>query len=100
VMYHMLCCVLCRAVLCSVLCAAAACAVMCRAALCHAVLCCADRHSLSHTLTHTRRAHTHTPQIPVVIFQLNRKQAVLIDEHYNGRAVDDVVLVVSNAAHE
>ncbi|KAG1665506.1 hypothetical protein FOA52_009768 [Chlamydomonas sp. UWO 241] len=38
--------------------------------------------------------------IPVVILQLNRKQAILIDEHYNGRAVDDVVLVVMNAARE
>lgn len=40
------------------------------------------------------------PKVPVLIFQLERNTAVLIDEHYNAKALEDMILVVQNAARE
>ena len=39
-------------------------------------------------------------KVPVLIFQLERNTAVLIDEHYNAKALEDMILVVQNAARE
>ncbi|KAG2435642.1 hypothetical protein HXX76_006844 [Chlamydomonas incerta] len=36
--------------------------------------------------------------VPVYVLQLARDVAVLLDEHYNARALDDMVLVVANSA--
>lgn len=42
--------------------------------------------------------HEHL-EVPIFIFQLNRQHAILIDEHYNARAMEDLIMVVHNAAH-
>ncbi len=34
----------------------------------------------------------------VFVLQLERDTAVLLDEHYNARALEDMVLVVANSA--
>eukprot|EP00878_Enallax_costatus_P020352 GHUV01021506.1.p1 GENE.GHUV01021506.1~~GHUV01021506.1.p1 ORF type:complete len:850 (+),score=172.67 GHUV01021506.1:211-2760(+) len=39
-------------------------------------------------------------EVPVFVFELDRDVAVLIDEHYNARALEDMVLVVQNAANQ
>jgi len=39
-------------------------------------------------------------QVPVFVFLLDRDVPILIDEHYNARALEDMVLVVANAAHQ
>jgi hypothetical protein len=39
-------------------------------------------------------------QVPIFIFHLNRDVAVLIDEHYNAKATENMILVVQNAARE
>jgi hypothetical protein len=36
----------------------------------------------------------------VFIFELDRDVPVLIDEHYNARALEDLILVVENAANQ
>jgi hypothetical protein len=36
----------------------------------------------------------------VFIFELDRDAPVLIDEHYNARALEDLVIVVENAANQ
>lgn len=38
--------------------------------------------------------------VPVFVFELDRDVPVLIDEHYNARAMEDMVLVVANAANQ
>lgn len=38
--------------------------------------------------------------VPVFIFELDRDVPVLIDEHYNARALEDLILVVENAANQ
>jgi len=38
--------------------------------------------------------------VPVFVFMLDRPHPVLLDAHYNARALEDMVLAVSNAAHE
>jgi hypothetical protein len=38
--------------------------------------------------------------VPVFIFELDRDAAVLLDTHYNARALKDMVIVVQNAARE
>lgn len=38
--------------------------------------------------------------VPVLIFQLERSTAVLVDEHYSAKALEDMLLVVQNAARE
>ncbi|GIL57470.1 hypothetical protein Vafri_12700 [Volvox africanus] len=40
----------------------------------------------------------HTREVPVYVLQLERDVAVLLDEHYNARALEDMVLVISNSA--
>jgi hypothetical protein len=40
------------------------------------------------------------PQIPVFIFEVERDTALLIDSHYNAKALPDMILVVENAAQE
>lgn len=39
-------------------------------------------------------------EVPIFIFELDRDIPVLIDEHYNARALEDMVLVVQNAANQ
>lgn len=39
-------------------------------------------------------------QVPVFIFELDRDEPVLIDQHYNARALEDLVMVVQNAANQ
>ncbi|EFJ49585.1 hypothetical protein VOLCADRAFT_89945 [Volvox carteri f. nagariensis] len=39
-----------------------------------------------------------TRDVPVYVLQLERDAAVLLDEHYNARALEDMILVVSNSA--
>lgn len=39
-------------------------------------------------------------EVPVFVFELDRDVPVLIDEHYNARALEDLVLVVQNAADQ
>lgn len=41
-----------------------------------------------------------TLQVPVFIFELDRDEPVLIDQHYNARALEDLVIVVQNAANQ
>lgn len=41
-----------------------------------------------------------TLQVPVFIFELDRDEPVLIDQHYNARALEDLVMVVQNAANQ
>lgn len=41
-----------------------------------------------------------TTQVPVFIFELDRDEPVLIDQHYNARALEDLVMVVQNAANQ
>ena len=41
-----------------------------------------------------------TSQVPVFIFELDRDEPVLIDQHYNARALEDLVIVVQNAANQ
>mmetsp|Transcript_38308 Transcript_38308/g.85303 ORF Transcript_38308/g.85303 Transcript_38308/m.85303 type:complete len:1048 (+) Transcript_38308:131-3274(+) len=43
--------------------------------------------------------HTHL-NVPIFIFELHRDWGVLIDEHYNAKALDDMILVVQNAARD
>jgi hypothetical protein len=38
--------------------------------------------------------------VHVLIFELDRDVPVLIDEHYNARALEDLILVVENAANQ
>jgi hypothetical protein len=38
--------------------------------------------------------------VPVFVFVLDRPYPVLLDAHYNARALEDMVLAVSNSAHE
>ena len=38
--------------------------------------------------------------VPVFVFQLHREVAVMIDKHYNARALEDMVLVITNGARE
>ncbi|KAJ9520835.1 hypothetical protein QJQ45_014031 [Haematococcus lacustris] len=38
--------------------------------------------------------------VPVFVFEVHRDVAVLIDEHYNAKALEDMVLVVQNAARD
>lgn len=38
--------------------------------------------------------------VPVFVFVLDRPHPVLLDAHYNARALEDMVLAVSNSAHE
>lgn len=38
--------------------------------------------------------------VPVFVFELSRDSAVMLDAHYNARALEDMVLVVANAARE
>jgi hypothetical protein len=40
----------------------------------------------------------HTRDVPVYVLQLERDTAILLDEHYNARALDDMILVVANSA--
>lgn len=39
-------------------------------------------------------------QVPVFVFELDRDVAVLLDEHYNAKALEDMILVVKNTARE
>ena len=39
-------------------------------------------------------------EVPVFVFQLDRDIPVLIDEHYNARALEDMIVVVQNAANQ
>ena len=39
-------------------------------------------------------------QVPVFVFELDRDVAVLLDEHYNAKALEDMILVINNAARE
>ncbi len=39
-------------------------------------------------------------QVPIFVFEVQRDVAVLIDAHYNAKALEDMVLVVQNAARE
>jgi hypothetical protein len=39
-------------------------------------------------------------EVPVFVFLLDRDVPVLIDEHYNGRALEDMIVVVQNAANQ
>lgn len=52
----------------------------------------------------SRRAVSADPhavlEVPVFVFELERDIPVLIDEHYNARALEDMVLVVQNAANQ
>ncbi|KXZ55672.1 hypothetical protein GPECTOR_2g1222 [Gonium pectorale] len=44
------------------------------------------------------RLTAQTRELPVYVLQLEREHAVLLDEHYNARALEDMILVVANAA--
>jgi len=54
------------------------------------------------TDTTTKRASSSNAhallEVPVFIFELDRDMPVLIDEHYNAKALEDLVLVVQNSA--
>ncbi|GBF97200.1 hypothetical protein Rsub_10061 [Raphidocelis subcapitata] len=39
-------------------------------------------------------------EVPVFVFNLDRDAPVLIDEHYNARALDDMVVIFENAANQ
>lgn len=39
-------------------------------------------------------------QVHVVIFNLNRDMPILIDEHYSAKALEEMIIVVHNAAHQ
>jgi 1-aminocyclopropane-1-carboxylate deaminase/D-cysteine desulfhydrase-like pyridoxal-dependent ACC family enzyme len=43
---------------------------------------------------------TPSQQVPVFIFQLQRHMAVLIDEHYSAKALENMIVVVSNSAQQ
>ncbi|MEW5314243.1 MAG: hypothetical protein WDW38_005754 [Sanguina aurantia] len=47
-----------------------------------------------------RAASHHRLEVPVFIFQLDRDVALLIDAHYNAKALEDMILVVQNAARQ
>jgi hypothetical protein len=38
--------------------------------------------------------------VPILNFELDWDVPVLIDEHYNARALEDLILVVENAANQ
>jgi hypothetical protein len=68
-----------------------------------------DSRELAHRLRQhfdgtLKRASANDPharlEVPVFVFQLDRDVPVLIDEHYNARALEDMIVVVQNAANQ
>eukprot|EP00879_Flechtneria_rotunda_P013168 GHRR01013753.1.p1 GENE.GHRR01013753.1~~GHRR01013753.1.p1 ORF type:complete len:943 (+),score=342.78 GHRR01013753.1:553-3381(+) len=55
-------------------------------------------------MVNTRRVGSLDPhallEVPVFVFELDRDVPVLIDEHYNARALEDLVVIVQNAANQ
>ncbi|KAI8467147.1 MAG: hypothetical protein J3K34DRAFT_431559 [Monoraphidium minutum] len=66
----------------------------------------------SELAAHLRRRFEHTPrrvaspdihaalEVPVFVFNLDRDIPILVDEHYNARALEDMIIIAENAANQ